>query len=202
MSTSTIFATTITTTTKTTPKPDAKIRVELFKAGSVEKVGYIKVDLLEFHPDFDNRLKCRSYAYVRPRPELLRSEHAHIYEKRGEGYLEEPYISINEVFIHPADRKEMMQWCLHQIADNKGYTPLIVHPQPLPFPMFNKGDRVVCIKKDERNGKVYGVPGSVAVCVEKSSIGGMTKIRYDDAQLNMGFEELGVISDCLRKVEG
>src|SRR6266699_1660621 len=192
------------TETKTTTRPrhDATIRIEAFQPGSMQKAGYITVDLLEFHPDYDTRLKFRSYALVRPRPELTRPEHAHIYRMCGTGYLEQPYISISEVFIHPVDLVEMMDYCRKQPHPA---APLVIHPCPLPFPMFSKGDRVVCIKAESDLATAAHV-GQHATVAEDSSAGNGTMVTFDIPELNKGtdgriYPAIGFASSSLRKLE-
>ena len=118
-------------TTIIEPRQDATIRVEAFRHGSIERDGYITVKLLEFHPDYDARMKCRSYALVEAQEKLLRSEHAHIYEMCGKGFLEQPYIHVNEVFIHPDDFQELMNWCRQRRYPTK---PLVIRKQSIAFP--------------------------------------------------------------------
>ena len=184
------------------PRQDATIRVKAFKPGGTLDAGYLTVDLLEFHPDYDERLKFRGYTLVRPAPELTRPEHAHIYQMCGEGYLEEPYISINEVFIHPIDLAEMMRWCRRELAHNKGYTPLIIHPQPRPFPMFKRGTRVTVLpyKDSDFDTTAAGQAGQTATTAADSSPGAMTMITFEKSELNRGFQSVGMPSIALREV--
>jgi hypothetical protein len=194
------------TETKTTTRPrhDATIRVKLYRPGGTQETGqYIDAELLEFHPDYDTRLKFRSYALVRPRPELTRPEHAHIYRMCGEGYLEQPYISINEVFIHMNDLVEMMDYCRKQPHPA---APLVIHPCPLPFPMFAKGDRVVCIKAEGDGLASEAHIGQTATVAEDSSAGNGTMVTFDLPELNKGhdgriYPAIGFMSSNLRKLE-
>jgi len=174
----TIFTTTTSATTK--PRLDATICIEAFKPASVEKAGYLSVELLEFHPDFAPRLKFRGYAYVKAQPELLRPEHAHIYCICGESYLNEPYISISEVFIHETDLQEMMRYCRKQAQ------PIIIHPCSLPFPMFSRGQRVVTVEYKRKNRDLTPSPGQLGTVTENSSYAGKTSVRFDDLEWNKG----------------
>jgi hypothetical protein len=137
----------------------------------MEESGYIAAELLEFHPDFDTRLKFRGYAYVRPRPELQRPEHAHVYLMCGAGYLDEPYLSVNEVFLHPLDVRELMQWCRQH-----GDRSLIIHRCPLPFPVFKRGTRVTVITDPENERRFLGQSGTIT----ESSSGGRSGVKFDD----------------------
>ena len=125
---STIFS----QTTPLVPLIDATIRVLSLKGRTTKKTSrYITAELLEFHPDLRERQRFifRSYAYVKPHPELLLPQHAHLYQPCGEGYLAESYLRINELYIHGEDVREMLTWCkMHELA------PLIVHPCPLLIP--------------------------------------------------------------------
>ena len=124
-------------TTPLVPLADATIRVLSLKRRTAEKTDtYITAELLEFHPDLRERQRFifRSYAYVKPHPELLLPQHAHLYQPCGEGYLAESYLRINELYIHDEDVREMLTWCkMHALA------PLIVHASPLPYPVFTSG---------------------------------------------------------------
>ncbi|TMC18587.1 MAG: hypothetical protein E6J34_16915 [Chloroflexi bacterium] len=132
---STIFS----QTTPLVPLIDATIRVLSLKGRTTKKTSrYITAELLEFHPDLRERHRCifRSYAYVKPHPELLLPEHAHLYQPCGEGYLGELYLRVNELYIHDEDVREMLTWCkIHALA------PLIVHAYPLAYPIFHAGYR-------------------------------------------------------------
>ena len=124
-------------TTPLVPLADATIRVLHLKRRTAEKIDtYITAELLEFHPDLRERQRFifRSYAYVKPHPELLLPEYDHLYQPCGEGYLAQPYLRINELYIHDEDVREMLTWCkMHALA------PLIVHASPLPYPVFTSG---------------------------------------------------------------
>lgn len=189
-------------TTIPSPRKDATIRVKAFKPGGVEDAGYHTIELLEFYPDFDNRLKFRGRAYVRPCEALSRPEHAHIYEVRGAGFLDQPYIEIRENFIHPSDREEMMAWCREQVS-RRGYTSLVIHKQPLPFPMFKKGTRITVLEyKDNYHDTITtGQAGQLATVAEDSSIGAMSSVIFDNPELNRGYKSVGVPSIALREVE-
>jgi hypothetical protein len=153
---------------------------------------YISVPLLEYHPDNDNRMKCRGRAYVPNVPELAEGDIT--YPLVGEGFLDNPYREINEVFIHPEDNRAMKQHC----AKYLDYGPIILVKCPLPFPMFKKGTRVRVVQPDER-GPEYAHVGELATLAEDSSGGGMSSIRYDKPELNKGFKSLGIASICLRE---
>lgn len=199
---STIFVTETNTITKL--RPDATIRVKSYQPGGThQQTGYISVKLLEFHPDYDERLKFRGYALVKPQKELLRPEHAHIYRMCGEGFLEEPYISINEVFIHEADRTEMMEWCWTELHRRKQYTALVIYPQLVPFPMFRKNVRVIVLeyKDDYADTVAAGQSGQIATTYSQSSPGAMTQVTFDKPELNQGFKCICLPSIALREVK-
>jgi hypothetical protein len=181
-----------TTTTRLDINPDATIQVQKLTGHFVEPLDreYIDVPLLEYHPDYDNRMKFRGHAYVPYREDLTG------YPVLGQGYLDEPYIEINEVFIYEQDVKSMNQYCRQHLQ----YGPIILKKCPLPFPIFNPGDRVHVVQEDTRNDHTYATVGETGICVKGSSEGGMTAVRWDKEELNMGFESLGVRSICLRKV--
>ncbi len=182
------------------PRADATIRVEelVRVEGQTsplrsDKKTWRSVQLLEFHPDFDYRYKFRGFAYIAPQPDLW-------YPLCGVGFLEKPYMEVNEVFIHEDDRREMMEYCRTETASHKQYTPLVIWPCPLPFPMFEVDDRVVVVKTDEEYGG-QKMLGALATVTEASSMGNMTTVRFDMEELNRGFKAVSFISANLRKVE-
>jgi hypothetical protein len=190
---STIF----TETTVKVPRHDATICVAFYKMPpefDVSNSGeYRTVHLLEFHPDFDPRMKMRGRAYIK-RADWM--EHP-AYEVAGAGFLETPYVEIREFMIHQADRAEMYRWSrTHQ------YATIIIEKQPIPFPLFAKGDRVVCICEDERWPKRVLI-GQIGTITERSSGGGMSSVRWDKEECNKGsdgviYKSLGISSSCLR----
>jgi hypothetical protein len=196
---STIF-TTIGTTTTPEPRQDATIRVEVYNmppgVGTDEPAVYRPVKLLSFFPDHDARaLKMRGYALIGYEDWMQHPA----YEVQGAGYLERPYVSVREFMIHPQDRREMLAYC------NKYHQgmPLVIHPQPRPFPLFKKGSRVIVIEyKDEHyDTRAAGQVGQLATTTEASSPGAMTRIRFDQEELNQGFQSVSLPSIALREIE-
>jgi hypothetical protein len=123
----------------------------------------------------------------------------------GLGYLEHPYLSVRETVIHEADLRELMEYSRTETALHKRYSPIIIHPCPLPFPMFEKGDRVVCIKTDDHMATEAHV-GQVATVAEDSSGGNGTMVTFDIPDLNKGtdgriYPVIGFLSSSLRKLE-
>ncbi len=194
---STIFTTQTNTTTR--PRPDATIRVEIYKmppgAGMNEPKQYRAARLLEFHPDHDNRLKFRGYALIE-REEWVQHP---AYEVQGAGFLEQPYVYVREFMIHEDDRRELIAYCDKFLSGN----PLRIRPQPVPFPMFRKDTRVVVVEyKDAYDDTTAaGQIGKLATVTEQSSPGGRTTIRFDDAALNRGFTAVGLPSIALREIQ-
>lgn len=165
------------------------------------------MQLYEFHPDFDSRGKFRSYAYTSIPSDLIQEGRYHtgVYSVMGLGYLEKPYLSVRETVIHEADLRELMEYCRTETNLHKRYTPIVIHPCPLPFPVFAKGDRVVCIKTDDHMATDARV-GHVATVAEDSSAGGGTMITFDTPELNKGtdgriYPAIGFVSSSLRKLE-
>ena len=116
-------------------------------------------------------MKFRGYALVRPRDELRRPEHAHIYALCGQGFLAEPYMHINELFLHEGDMREIMEW-----SRQHGYAPLIIHRCPLPFPVFQEGTQVVVVEDSKNNGRFAGRTGVIT----SSSVGGQSGVKFND----------------------
>ncbi|HEX3643711.1 MAG TPA: hypothetical protein VHV10_20670 [Ktedonobacteraceae bacterium] len=178
---STIFTTHTSTTIK--PRPDATIRVRYYPAqpgAQIDNNEYRSVQLLEFHPDWDNRAKFRSVAYVKPEDWM---EHS-AYTRLGEGYLEQPYVSIREFMIHEDDRQELMK----HSAEHAKHGAIIVHPCPLPFPLFAKKERVITVEYKRDEGDLTPPPGQLGTTTEKSSPGGMTTVAFDDPECNKGHD--------------
>ena len=196
---STIFTTT--TTTKTAPRLDATIRVEAYQPDLPGTTKYIVVDLLEFHPDTDGRMKMRGFALVRPNDALTnggtRPNVGGVYHMCGAGWLEQPYARVREFIIHPADREEMTAWC-YQVGK-----PIVIHKQPVPFPMFKKGVRVVVLayKDDYTDTAAAGQAGQFAITTERGGEGGMTQVHFEDEALNKGYKSLSVPSIALREAK-
>jgi hypothetical protein len=165
------------------------------------------VQLYEFHPDYDLRSKFRSYAFTSIPDDLIQNGRYHtgVYSIMGQGYLEKPYLDVRETVIHEADLRELMEYCRAEMDLHKRYTPIIIHPCPLPFPMFAKGDRVVCIKTDDHMATDAHV-GQHATVAEDSSAGGGTVVTFDTLELNKGtdgriYPSIGFVSSSLRKLE-
>jgi hypothetical protein len=200
-----IFSTETKTTTR--PRHDATIRIQYLGSDDTKWGGQWRtVQLYEFHPDFDNRLKFRGYAYTSIPDDLIRDGRYHtgLYSIMGQGYLEHPYLNVLETSIHEDDLRELMDYCREQTDQHKRYTPVIVHPQPLPFPMFAKGERVVVVGKDSWDKEDHiGQTGTIA---EDSSPGGMSSVTFDNAEYNQGsdgriYQSIGMPSISLRTLE-
>ncbi len=193
------------TKTTTRPRPDATIRIQYLAPDDTKWGGQWRtVQLLEFHPDFDTRMKFRSYAYTSIPDDLIQNGRYHegVYTVMGLGYLEQPYLSVRETVIHEADLHELMEYCRAENALHKRYSPIIIHPCPLPFPMFAKGDRVVCITTDAHMATEAHV-GQVATVAEDSSAGNGTMVTFDTPELNKGtdgriYPAIGFMSSSLR----
>lgn len=160
------------------PRENATIRIHCYRStDSNAPKEYQEVQLLEFHPDYDSRAKCRSIAHVRP--ELWMTHPA--YQRMGVGYLEpsEQYVPIREWMIHEDDRRELMNFC----ARFRDHGPLIIHPCPRPYPMFSKGERVTVVGPDMwgKEDKI-GALGTVA----KDSGSGGTLVTFDTEEHNRG----------------
>jgi hypothetical protein len=200
-----IFSTETKTTTR--PRHDATIRIQYLGSDDTRWSGQWRtVQLYEFHPDFDTRLKFRSYAYTSIPDDLIQNGRYHtgVYHIMGQGYLEKPYLDVRETSIHEADLREMMEYCRAETDLHKRYTPIIIHPCPLPFPVFTAGDRVTTIGKDahESEGRI-GQTGTIA---EDSSAGGMSMVHFDNDEYNRGtdgriYKAIGMPSISLRKLE-
>ncbi len=194
------------TETKTTTRPlhDATIRIQYLGPDDTRWGGQWRtVQLYEFHPDYDNRAKFRSYAFTSIPADLIKNGRYHtgVYTIMGQGYLEQPYLSIRELSIHEADLRELMDYCRVQPHPA---APLIIHPCPLPFPMFTKGDRVVVVGKDTHDDE--GRMGQTGTIAEDSSPGGMSMVLFDNDEYNQGtdgriYKSIGMPSISLRKLE-
>jgi hypothetical protein len=146
------------TETKTTTRPwhDETMRIQFLGPDDTQWQGQWRtVQLYEFHPDFDNRMKFRSYAYTSIPDDLIQGGRYHtgVYTVMGQGYLEKTYLSVRETVIHEGDLRELMDYCCEQTDLHKRYTPIIIHPCLLPFPMFAAGDRVAATGKDSHDGE-------------------------------------------------
>jgi len=193
------------TETKTTTRPrhDATIRIQFLGPDDTKWGGQWRtVQLYEFHPDY-SPAKFRSYAFTSIPDDLLQNGHYHtgVYTLMGQGYLEHPYLSVRELSIHEEDLRELMDYCR---AQPHMASPIIIHPCPLPFPMFAKGDRVTVIGKDIHDSE--GRKGQTGTIAEDSSPGGMSSVHFDNDEYNKGtdgriYKSIGMPSISLRKLE-
>ncbi len=149
-------------------------------------------------------MKFRSYALTSIPADLVVDGRYHtgVYTIMGQDYLEEPYLSVRELSIHEADLRELMDYCRAQLHPAE---PLVIHPCPLPFPMFKKGERVVCIKVESDLATDAHV-GQFATVAEDSSGGNGTMVTFDTPELNKGhdgrmYRAIGFTSSSLRRVE-
>jgi hypothetical protein len=119
------------TSTDLQPRMDATIRIRYYEQAMEDPSGNVpkeddfrEVQLLEFHPDNDTCLKCRSTAYVRPERWMTHK----VYKRAGEGYLKssEQYVPIREFMILEEDRQALLAYC----AKHRDRGPLIIHPCP------------------------------------------------------------------------
>lgn len=189
-------------TTETRPKPGATIRIEAdeperFQAeGAGFQPNYVTAELLEYHPDQDDRIKARGFAYVRVNEALARPDVGGVFVVQGAGYLAKPYAYVREFIIHPDDLQEMNRWCYQHAC------ALVIEKQPRPFPMYPKGTRVTVLAyKTERQDTVADGQAGQLATVEESSEGGMTQVVFDDPALNRGYKSIGVVSIALREME-
>jgi hypothetical protein len=197
-----IFSTETKTTTR--PRHDATVRIQYFGPDDTKWGGQWRtVQLFEFHPDYDNRSKFRSYAYTSIPDDIIQNGRYHtgVYSIRGQGYLEKPYLDIRELSIHEADLRELMDYCR---AQPHPAMPIVIHPCPLPFPMFAEGDRVTVIGKDTHGDE--GHIGQTGTIAKESSGGGMSMVRFDNDEYNRGtdgriYKAIGMPSISLRKLE-
>jgi hypothetical protein len=192
------------TRTTTRPRPDATIRIQFFGPDDTKWGGEWRVvQLFEFHPDFDVRAKFRSYAYTSIPDGVLCNGRYHegVYHIMGLGYLQAPYLEVRELSIHPDDLAELMDYCR---AQRRPAEPLIVHPCPLPFPMFRVGDRVTVVGPDTwQKTERIGACGTITA---DSSGGGMSTVHFDVEAYNRGsdgrlYPEIGMPSASLRLLE-
>ena len=140
--------------TKTTilPRHDAPIRIQYFGPDDTRWDGtWCVAQLLEFHPDWDVRMNFRSYAYTSIPADLVQCGRYHtgVSTLMGQGYLEHPYLSVRELSLHEADLRELLDYCR---AQPHPAAPLSIHPCPLPFPLWSRGDRITVIGKDSHEG--------------------------------------------------
>ncbi len=185
MQTSTIFTT---LNGEVRPRQDATIRVRFSEfdiSQSSDHVRhyrdtgeYIIAELLEFHPSIDPTGFGRACAFIKPEPELLRPELAPIYQLRGAGFLEEPYLAVHESHIHKDDFQELMHWCrLNNLGSRDA---LIIHPCPMPWPMFKKGDRVVVVDHVHRGEQ--DLIGQTGTLFQDSLRIGRSRVDFDDPE--------------------
>jgi len=197
-----IFSTETKTTTR--PRHDATIRIQFLGPDDTRWNGQWRtVQLYEFHPDY-SPAKFRSYAFTSIPSDIIQQGRYHtgVYSIMGQGYLEQPYLSVRETVIHDDDFRELMDYCRTQ---SYPAAPIIIHPCPLPFPMFAKGDRVVGIKTEDHMATEAHV-GQHATVAEDSSGGGGTVVTFDTLELNKGtdgriYKSIGFASSSLRKLE-
>lgn len=192
------------TKTMTKPRHDATIRIQFLGLDDTRWGGQWRtVQLYEFHPDYDRRGKFRSYAFTSIPADLIKNGRYHtgVYTVMGQGYLEKPYLSVRELSIHEVDLRELMDYCR---AQPHPAAPLIIHPCPLPFPMFAAGDRIIVVGKDvhESESRIEQT-GTIA---EDSSPGGMSMVHFDTDEYNRGtdgriYKAIGMPSISLRKLE-
>lgn len=198
---SAIFSTETKTTTR--PRADATIRIQYFGPDDTKWGGaWRTVQLYEFHPDY-SPAKFRSRAFTSIPADILVGGRYHtgVYHIAGQGYLEHPYLEVREHFIHEADLRELMDYCRSRFHQAE---PIIIHPCPLPFPMFAKGDRVVVVGKDTWE-KEYRI-GQTGTIEKDSSVGGMSLVHFDNDEYNKGndgrvYPSIGMPSASLRKLE-
>lgn len=183
---STIFTNVI--TTQVASKPTIRIHLPNQTGVPYEEWKYQSVPLLEYHPDYDTRMKFRGYAHIPYDASLVG-----YYDLQGLGYLDKPYLYVREFNIHRDDVRELMTYCTKVLKGG----PLIVEACPLPFPMFQAGQRVQLMKEDERCNDV----GALGTCIEDSSMGAMTAVHFDIEALNKGYKSMGMHSLNLRLYE-
>jgi hypothetical protein len=201
------------TRTSTRPRQDATIRIQFLGPNDTKWGGQWRtVELYEFHPDFDNRLKFRGYAYTSIPDDLIQDGRYHtgVYTIMGQGYLEKPYLNVRETSIHEDDLHELMEYCRAETELHKRYTPIIIHPCPLPFPMFAKGDRVMVIgnaaRDSEETRHIASRIGQTGTIARGSSLGGMSSVHFDNNEYNRGtdgriYSSIGMPSASLRTLE-
>jgi len=111
------------------PRPNAQVRIFLKEKAIWRTVRrrkqcigrepvYEHCLLLEFHPDWDYRLKFRGSVFVRPTKKILEQYAG----KPGIAYDEE-WIELRETYLHPEDRENLYIHCARKL--NGG--PLILH---------------------------------------------------------------------------
>lgn len=127
---SNIFNTEVQTIMK--PRHDATIRVVYWTMPpgtntATEPKEYRHARLLEFHPDYDQRMKFRGFARI-----MLETWMAHpAYEHRGECTLPDGdviYAEVREFMIHEQDRAELYRYCSTASQGHTQYAPLIIWP--------------------------------------------------------------------------
>lgn len=208
MQSSTIF---ITQNGEVKPRQDATVRILLLEFDSSQSayIGTksINVELLEFHPFVDPTGNGRACAFIKPVPELLQPDRAIYYKLRGAGFLEEPYIGMHEHDIHPDDFQELMHWSWNHLDPPHG--ALIIHPCPIPCPVFKKGDRVVVESNDPRwKQNFLGQKGTITKGNSiRMGMRGAAAVDFDDPEYHTGFDgstsvpAVGILITCLRKLE-
>lgn len=88
------------------PRENATIRVRYFDPlpGSPLTDKYREVQLLEFHPDHDNRMKFRGIAYIKSEDWMKHEAY-----ERYHGQHQE-CVAIREFMVHEADRRELYSY--------------------------------------------------------------------------------------------
>ena len=98
---------------KIVPRQDAQVRIFLGEKEQWRTYGrrrqrigteqvYELCDLLEFHPDYDTRMKFRGTVLVRPTPKLLDTYAG----KPGVAY-DEDWMELREFLLHSEDRENL-----------------------------------------------------------------------------------------------
>lgn len=185
------------------PREDATIQVAFHDPALSSESGiraYRPARLLEYHPDFSSR-KFRGHAFLE-QEEWMECQEG--YAVQGKGYLDKPYIFVREIVIHSRDRAELLAFCQRHL----GGRPLAIHPQPCPFPMFHKGDRVIVVAyKDAIHDMASSGPdkinmiGMTGTIAADSSATGQSCVIFDDKECMRGFQSMGLPSIALREVQ-
>ena len=111
------------------PKKNASVRIFLGEKEQWRTYGrrrqrigteqvYELCDLLEFHPDYDYRMKFRGLVLVRPTQKLMEQ----FAGKPGIAYDEE-WMELREFFLHSEDRENLYIHCSRKLDGG----PLIIH---------------------------------------------------------------------------
>ena len=103
------------------PKQNASVRIflgekEIWRTYGRrrQKIGteqvYELCDLLEFHPDYDYRMKFRGSVLVRPTPKLMET-----YAGRPSIAYDEDWMELREFFLHSEDRENLYIHCSRKL---------------------------------------------------------------------------------------